>query len=122
MTNPTCDPSSHPSTCMCCRWRLETELPMLRAELEKERAEQCEDCGKPVSDEVYDFWKNKAEQAEQEAARLREALKKIASGDVESGVLTDAVLADRPTFTARMFTWCQETARAALRLAEEEGK
>jgi hypothetical protein len=46
---------------------------------------------------------------------LREKLNDIAQGNVETGVITNALLeSGKLAFQERMFSWCQETARKAL--------
>lgn len=53
----------------------------------------------------------------QEQGAKDEALRKIAGGNTEPGVITDEILSSRGALTARMWTWSQETARAALAAA-----
>lgn len=35
MSSPTCDPKTHPSSCACCQWRLEVEIPNLRSRVKE---------------------------------------------------------------------------------------
>ena len=56
----------------------------------------------------------KLKAAEAKSAELAGILHKIANGNVEPGVITDAILQSKTAFQERMFGWCQETARKAL--------